>query len=446
MAPDEIFAVAKENIQDAFQGCYVGLGSDPENPQYLEALAYCFMQIERWPVAFHLLNYLNMVHGDVPEILNNKAMCASSIASGTGDDRWLDEAEKLLRKALISIDLVKKPESVYNNLSLCLINKGDFKGGEVMARKAIELADGNDARESLGYALLGQGVWEEGFANYESALYGKFRTPKPIADEPYYHGEIGCKVLVCGEQGLGDEISFASVLPDVAKENEITLECDPRLKGLFSRSFPSIKVHGTRMKERSWTAEVDRHCLIGSLYPWYRQKREDFPGRPYLVADPERRLQWGILLDSLPGIKVGIAWSGGLPSTYGKRRSKTLKDFAPFLEMPGVTWVSLQYKDPSAEIAEMKALGVDVKHWPHAVETQDYDDTAALVAELDLIITVPTAVMELAGALGVPCWTLVPRKSHWRLAQESTPWYSSVKIFRDFETLKDAFETYLRRG
>lgn len=438
MEPDEIFAVAKDNTKAAFQGCYVGLGEDPENPQYLEALAYCFMQIERWPVAFHILNYLTMVHGDVPEILNNKAMCASAIASGTGDDRWLDEAEKLLRKALVSISLIKKPASVYNNLALCLVNKGDFKGGEVMARKAIDIDDEKGARESLGYALLGQGIWEEGFANYESALYGEFRTPSPIGDEPYYHGEIGCKVLVCGEQGLGDEINFASVLPDVAAENEVTLECAPRLKGLFSRSFPTIKVYGTRMKDRDWTATVDRHCLIGSLFPWYRQKKEDFPGTPYLVADPERRLQWRTLLDTLPGKKVGIAWTGGLPSTYGKRRSKTLKDFAPFLVTEGITWISLQYKDPTAEINE---LGLDVRHWKHATETQDYDDTAALVAELDLVITVPTAVMELAGALGVPCWTLVPKKSHWRLAQESTPWYNSVRIFRDFHTMKEAFET-----
>ncbi len=137
MQPAEIFLLAKDDLQGAFQACYVGLGEQPENPQYLECLAYCFMQIERWPVAFHILNYLTMVHGDLPELLNNKAMCCSSIASGTGDERWLIESEKLLRKALKSVDKLEKPASVYNNLALCFVNQGDFKGGEVMARKSV---------------------------------------------------------------------------------------------------------------------------------------------------------------------------------------------------------------------------------------------------------------------------------------------------------------------
>src|SRR5690606_39069215 len=122
---------------------------------------------------------------------------------------------------------------------------------------------------------------------------------------------------VRGEQGIGDEISFASILPDLIKtQKHIVLDAHDKLAGLLARSFPEIEVHPTRMQkpsDKDWRdgRKFDAHCLIGSLAYHKRKKHEDFPGTPFLVADPERRLQWKALLDTLPGKKVGIAWTGG---------------------------------------------------------------------------------------------------------------------------------------
>src|SRR5678815_2207030 len=154
---------------------------------------------------------------------------------------------------------------------------------------------------------------------------------------------------------------------------------------------------------------------IGTLAYHRRQHTQDFPGIPYLKADPERRIQWRALLDSLPGKKVGLAWVGGSRGTFRTRRSLSLEALLPILKVDGVSWVSLQYMDPTEEIAEMEAAhGIKIHHWPRAAESQDYDDQAALVAELDLVITVCTAVVHLSGSLGKECWVLAVSYTHLR--------------------------------
>jgi hypothetical protein len=267
-------------------------------------------------------------------------------------------------------------------------------------------------------------------------MVGRKWRPNLNPHIPYWEGTRGKRLLIEGEQGIGDEISFASILEDAARENTVTLECDKRLEGLFRRSFPDLEVHGTRFEKRpAWKhgREWDAHCLIGSLAWHYRNEDADFPGKPFLVADPERRAQWRVLLDRLPGLKVGIAWTGGLPSSFRSRRSVTLETLAPILKVPGVSFISLQYQDPSREIAEVREKhGVTVTHWARAAQAQDIDDVAALVAEVDLVICVTTAAVDIAGALGVPCWVMVPGKPHWRygMSGDSKVWYESVRLFR----------------
>jgi ADP-heptose:LPS heptosyltransferase len=167
----------------------------------------------------------------------------------------------------------------------------------------------------------------------------------------------------------------------------------------------------------------------------YRQKDEDFPRTAFLVPDPERRLQWRALLDTLPGRKIGIAWTGGLDNTFKARRSFNLEGLLPILKVPGVTWVSLQYKDPMREIADFKEKhGIEIKHWARAADKScDYDETAALVSELDCVVSVTTAIIHLCGAIGKKCFVLVPKKCRWFYqAREdgSHTWYDSLKLYR----------------
>jgi ADP-heptose:LPS heptosyltransferase len=165
----------------------------------------------------------------------------------------------------------------------------------------------------------------------------------------------------------------------------------------------------------------------------YRREDKDFPRKGWLVADPERRLQWRALLDQLPGKKVGIAWTGGRDNTFRSRRSFSLEGLLPILKTPGITWVSLQYKDPAKEIAEFqKKTGIEIKHWKRATENCDYDETAALVQELDAVVSVTTAVVHLCGALGKKGYVLVPARSRWFYASSGVEhrWYDSLELYR----------------
>lgn len=436
----EIFTAAKEGDHaKAFNEVYTKLKTDPERLALLEALAFCFMKIEQNAVAYHLLKYVYSRIGPAPETLNNLGMCAMGIASSSGDDKFLNEAESLFKKALGRIPKSAPKEvkaRLLENLSLVTLNQGDIKNAEKLSREAADvIPDSTGANEHLAYALLSQGKWEEGFQRYEFALGTKYRKPKPVNKEPYWQGEPGTLFVRC-EQGIGDTITYASVINDAKKHNKITLECDERLGGLFKRSFPDIEVHATRFAEVAEWKEgraFDYHCLIGSLCPFYRKNDSDFPRTAFLKPDPERVLQWRTLLGTKPGIKVGIAWRGGLSNTFQRRRSHKLESWLQLLKTPGITWVSLDYKDPTAELEELERKhGIKVLHYPRATENCDYDETAALVESLDCVVTTTTAIAHLCGAIGKECHVIVPRKTRWFYISDSEKhrWYDSLTLWR----------------
>jgi hypothetical protein len=186
----------------------------------------------------------------------------------------------------------------------------------------------------------------------------------------------------------------------------------------------------------AWSEEdrkLDASCALGELGGFYRTTDESFTGEPYLKADPERRLMWRALFDSKKKPVIGIAWTGGMPWTAQRYRTLTL-DQLSFMKSIDAHWVSLQYKDASSEIAAYKAAnpGVDLVQYPFATLTSDYDDTAAMVAEVDMVVAVQTAVVHLAGALGKDAMVLLPKTSQWRYGEagDTIPWYSSVKVYR----------------
>jgi ADP-heptose:LPS heptosyltransferase len=135
---------------------------------------------------------------------------------------------------------------------------------------------------------------------------------------------------------------------------------------------------------------------------------------------------------------IGVAWHGGVPKTNSRNRRLTLEELLPFFQKQDAHYVSLQYKDASKEIAEFKERHpeIDLVQYPFATLTSDYDDTAALVASLDYVVCMQTAVAHTAGALGVPVTVLVPVASQWRYgtAHDSIPWYKSLRIIRQRKT------------
>ena len=398
---------------------------------YVPALILCahvFIDTKRFGLAAAVMQRAVTLAPDLPVVWNNLGICYD-------EEQHLDEAEKCFIKAL---NRNPNDDLSLSNLSALYLKKSQPQKALNVGIKALALNPKvTGIRNNIAQSHLMLGQWKEGWAEYDANLGmqggRKERTYGPI---PRWTGVEGLNLVVHGEQGIGDEISFASCIPDLMRENKVVIECDHRLQGLFLRSF-GVPTYGTLYFKGAleWPLEhdLDAKVAIGSLPQFYRNSIESFPGTPYLKADPERRIMWRALLDSLgPKQKVGIAWSGGIKKTGVSRRSIPLEDMLPILRQDA-TFISMQYK-PSPEILDLyEKTGIVIHHWPHAMETDDYDDTAALVAELDLVITVQQSVVHLAGGLGVPCWAMVPTEGAlWRYGVSGSdfPWAKSVKLCR----------------
>lgn len=420
---------SRGELDEALRVCVNFMNDHFDHVPAIVMAAHIMIDAGRLGMAQPLLKLAAKLDPNSSTIWNNLGLCYQE-----GTD--MAEGEACFIKALH-----RNPQDAFalNNLAQLYVNTAQPEKAINCAERAIEIdPDMPDARYNRGMAKLQMGEWSEGWEGYDYHLGPLMKRKERVYGRiPRWTGVKGLTLVAYGEQGIGDEISFASCIPDAAKENKVIVECDSRLTGLFRRSFGDmgVDVYGTRNDNGiNWPAkyEIDASVAFGSLPRYYRNKDEDFTGKPYLVADPERRLQWRALLDSLGGkIKVGIAWSGGLKNTGKHRRSLVIGDLMPILRQDA-TFISLQYKD-APEIAQLERdHGIKIHNWPHATQTKDYDDTAALVAELDLVITVTQAVVHLAGGLGVPCWVLTPKEPMWRygLKKDTMPWYSSVKLYR----------------
>src|SRR5262245_26781887 len=243
----------------------------------------------------------------------------------------LEDAEAAYRKAVM---LSRKPTSLalnLNNLSAFYNITGEWEKAEETAKQCLALApDSRKGRGNLGLCQLARHQWVPGWENYGAILGSEYRKYIKIHDEPDWKAEPGKVVLIYGEQGIGDEVSFASMIPDaIAQAERVILDCDRRLEGLYRRSFPTAKVYGARGQDQAVVdaedAKPDYSISIGQLGALFRLKDSDFPGVPYLVPDPERMQMWKSYLADKRKPVIGIAWSGGLQHTGAKYRRWTLE-------------------------------------------------------------------------------------------------------------------------
>jgi hypothetical protein len=411
---------------DAAKRAAKTLDEDPENPLALFVIATVYSRAERFGISANIFQRITQIKPDRPEPWNNLGMCFAGLGMNIKARNAFHEAWKRGKQGIFAA-----------NIGMTHFSDRDYKKAIEWCEKALELGESKSAKTTLGMTYLSLGKWDKGWEYNDNSVGGKFRKDVQFQDEPRWDGSPGKGVVFYGEQGLGDEIMYASCIPDAkAISREVILECDKRLAGLFARSFPGVAVYGTRGQNAvSWPLnhKIEARCPIGQIPQYFRQSPKDCPGTPYLVADPERRIQWRALLDSLgPKPKIGLCWTGGSKYNKPKERAIGLEAFRSLIGSIDADWISLQYKDPTAEIAE---TGLPVHHWKRAVETVDYDDTAGLVAELDMVIGVHTSAHHLAGALGVPGLVLVPHKTIWVycLPDGSMPWYKSSKLFKQRE-------------
>ncbi len=295
-----------------------------------------------------------------------------------------------------------------------------------------------DAVINRCYALLMREDYAAGWAAYERRHEA---SGSPDRGFPFseWRGEplTGKRILVYAEQGVGDEIMFASCLPDViARAAHVIIQCNIRLARLFAYSFPSATIHGAgKDDDRGWLQSLPRadfQVAFGSLPGHFRRTRSAFPLHlGYLTADGSRGEFWRSWLGASTGrLRVGIAWRGGSLRTRQWVRSTRLEQWMPMVTRGGVDFISLQYGDAADEVEQCVRRHGKVVREAHG--TEDLGDLAALMSALDLVITVDNTVAHLAGALGRPLWILLPFSAEWRYLREGTAmrWYPSAKLFR----------------
>jgi len=351
-------------------------------------------------------------------------------------------AEKYWLEALKYERDAKERATLLSNISTLYLQRG-------APEEAIKYADqaiGEDPKfpnsyANRGLACLEMGRWVEGWEGWKYTHATGDRPKRTYAGIPDWDGTPGQTVIVSGDQGIGDEIFFASALSDMQRVcKKVILDCHPRLPALFKRSFPEVEVHGTRkdLTDLPWFegCGADAAVMLSDLFAFFRNKDGDWTGQPYLKA--ERAVNLADTMRREGGIaplRIGLSWTGGTKATHQHRRTIPIDLLEPILQArPDAKWFSLQYTpDAARQVCEVEErTGIRIAHYPGQVEHYDYDRTASFVASLDLVITVPTTVHHLAGALGVPNWMLVHSRPDWRcqVKGETLPWYNSTRLYR----------------
>jgi tetratricopeptide (TPR) repeat protein len=382
------------------------------------------------------------------------------------DERAFDQAAQLLTAALRAAppdtpDII----SILNELAEALRGKGDFAGALDCCRRALVrdprnamtlqnhgsmlialnrhaealeqyrlaravMPDSAALRMNEGIAMLALGMWPEGWERLEARL--SMPLPQGVdpfpEDVPHWRGQIdiaGKSILLHGEQGLGDTLQFIRYAPLVAARGaRVVVRVQPTLGPLFAR----LPIADSVLTFFDAVPDVDVQCPIMSLPLVFRTTLANLPAQvPYLSTPAEYLMLWQALLGRRRRMRVGIAWYGRQNMPH---RSMPLHTLAPLLlTRQDLEFQSLQKEMPDADRRWLGTHGVVVDH---TEDQKNFIDTAALVAQMDLVLSIDTAMAHLAGALGKPVWIMLPFSADWRwlVARTDTPWYPTARLFR----------------
>ena len=344
---------------------------------------------------------------------------------------------------------------LYHNLGYAYAHLGMLKESleayNNALERAVDPAERLETEHSRAICLIGSGMLEEGFEAFEIRNSPRFRAfVSHITKAPMWNGEdlTGKKLMVVGEQGLGDEFMFANILPDlqraVGESGKLQIAVDSRLVSLFQRSYPKADVgayddktvidpDGNKpirflpfIKEQG---EPDFWCPMASALRFLRKDIAAFPHATFLTPDPARVETFRkALAEKGKGPYVGICWRSMMLAAKRAKYYSALAMWEPILATPGVTFVNLQYGDAKDDIAAAKEMfGVDI-HQMDVDLKDDIDGAAALSAALDLVISAPTAAAANAGAIGTEVWFLAAGRVWPQLGTDEYPWYRKTRV------------------
>ncbi len=393
------------------------------------------------PAALALQGIVVAMAGD-PE--RGVALLRQAIQLRPGNATWYAHLSSLCRvtyrmeEALVAgQELIRlDPNNAEHLVNLSLIFSDVDERGRAMAclLRALGLKhDHADGHLAMAQNLLAMGDFDPGWMEYEwrnQTEAGKANMPA-MTSAPWNGMRIpNGRLLLVGDQGYGDTIQFARYIPMAAERcQELIMGCSAEMAPLLA-NLPGVSQYCHRWNEVPGHAA---HCRLSSLPYLFHTQPDTIPSEiPYLRADPTRIAHWRRRLASvLPGglKRIGLAWTGRPTHPNDRRRSLPLAALASLADAGPAAFVSLQKPMPARDQATMQRFFgmTDLSN-----ELMDFGETAALIENLDLVITVDTAIGHLAGAMGKPVWILIPKAADWRwlLDREDSPWYPTVRLFR----------------
>jgi hypothetical protein len=421
---NEIQAMANAGkLAEAEQACRAVIAEAPNMPEAVAVQGFILGRLNRFEEARAHLEAAIAVRGDVPH-------WHLELAQSYRRALRLDDA---LRRAREAARLDPNDARFHLGLARVLVDRGDNGDARNALLAALAVApDDVEAHLALAHLLLAEGEYRAGWAEYEWRFRApRFQTAMPRFTTPVWNGMRlpGRRILVAADQGFGDAFQFCRYLPLVAERCAgVAVLCRQPQVALFSR-LPGVDACVVSIND------VGPHaawCWMGSLPRVFGTTLTTIPDkRAYLSPEPRRKAAWRDRLERLSpagGVRVGLAWAGNPENATDWRRSLPLPLLAPLASIEGLSLVSLQGPAPEADRATMADMGLlDV-----SADLMDFQETASVIANLDLVVGADSAVAHLSAAMGVPAWVLVYRPADWRwlIGREDSPWYPSVRLFR----------------
>lgn len=388
--------------------------------QLSQLLGEAYQQTAQWEEAYQQFYTALAEEPHNTQLLMNMGLVCNRLGR-------LDDAVLLLCRAA---ELEPASARIQMNLGCLLQSHNRIEEATAALRQAVQLEpEYATARWNLAQLLLLKGDFEEGLELFESRFSKRDPVIQLKVAAPLWQGEplSGRSIVITTEQAFGDAIQFVRYLPLLSQLGARVILYN-HLKPLH-RLLLSIPGVSAVLSDKRELPAADYHLPMLSLPRLLGTRLETIPGRmiPYLAPSAEKVNQWTQKLKPTPGIKIGLCWAGR--QEPDPLRSATLVDFAPLAALPEAVFYSLQLGEGS-EQATVPPAGMGLVDLTGAIK--DFEDTAALILQLDLIITIDTSVAHLAGALGKPVYTLLPFAPDWRwlLERDDSPWYPTMRLFR----------------
>ena len=410
----------QNKLDEAIASCQEALRLKPDSAEAHHNLGLVLAKQDRLEEAVASFQQAVRLKPDYPWAHHNLGIVL-------GKQDKLDEAMASFQQA---IRLKPDYPDAHNNLGLVLWRQGRLDEAVASYQQALRLKpDYPEAHWNLALVWLTMGHLEQGWPGYEWRWKCKEFRPLPPFQPPLWDGSPldGRTILVHAEQGLGDTLQFIRYVPLVQQRGgRVILVCQPPLIRLLTRSLGIEQL----LAQGDPLPEFDLHVPLLSLPGLLGTNLESVPADvPYLEAEPQLVAAWRQRLGSYPGFKIGIVWQGNPDQRMDRFRSAPLSQLAPLARVPGVHLLSLQ-KGPGAE--QLAALTDRFPVIDLGSGLADFLDTAAVLKNLDLVVSVDTSVAHLAGALGIPVWVAVSFPADWRwlMGRDDSPWYPTMRLFR----------------